>query len=108
MKNSNSKMNGYVSQKDKDNRNNNNNSAGRKEPRTPGSQRDVRNGVIRSVSNSAGHKGAETADGHRDFQNGSGSINGSQKDLRLHSSEGNEDKYKGKFTGKSTLKNPFG
>ena len=43
-----------------------------------------------------------------DLRDGSGPMNGSQKDLRTNSSDGNEDKYKGKFTGKSTLKNPFG
>lgn len=44
----------------------------------------------------------------KDLRNSSSSLNGSQKDLRTNSSDGNEDKYKGKFTGKSTLKNPFG
>lgn len=110
MENSSLKMNGYVSlsQKDKENRNinnnNNNNTAGRKGIQTSDSQRDDPNGP----RNSAGQKQPGTANSQKDVRNGSGSINGSQANLRLYSSEGTDDKYKGKFTGKSTLKNPFG
>ncbi|XP_052073544.1 kinesin-like protein KIF12 isoform X5 [Mytilus californianus] len=61
-----------------------------------GSQKDFRNETLSASSS------------QRDLQNGGGSVNGSQRDLRINSGDGNDEKYRGKFTGKSTLKNPFG
>lgn len=92
-------MNGVVSAGNKkDSRNGNASVSGsQKDLRTmSGSQKDVRNGNLSASSS------------QRDLQNGGGSVNGSQRDLRINSGDGDDEKYRGKFTGKSTLKNPFG
>ncbi|VDI56426.1 Hypothetical predicted protein [Mytilus galloprovincialis] len=92
-------MNGVISAGNKkDPRNGNASVSGsQKDLRTmSGSQKDVRNGNLSASSS------------QRDLQNGSGSVNGSQRDLRINSGDGDDEKYRGKFTGKSTLKNPFG